>query len=451
MKKRSVKLRLTLLLTVLMAVMSFALLAFMLAISSRVGNQTAMDQLSDTVQSNLEYITYEDSSLSFDDSFNFYQNGVSILVYSSGEALLAGQLPVSFTATEAFQNGLIRTIEAGDTEYFVLDLWLADGWEDGVWIRGLMEAPSTALIARNLVKVALIILPLFLILVALGSYGIVKHSFRPLEHITSTAASINEASDLSRRIGLPPGKDEFSTLASTIDALFERLERSFESEKQFISDASHELRTPVAVIKGACEYSEKYEETPEEQKETIAMIHRQASQMSELITQLLSLTRLDQGMEKVNLQELELSGFVQSWAEDQNYNPDQLILDQLEPVQVKGDTILLARLLSNLVENGFRYGKPGGHVWISTRQKDREGLLLVRDDGIGIAPEEQSKIWERFYQVDPSRSGGKGAGLGLSMVQEIAHIHKGYMTLESIQDLGSEFTLHLPLSEKDSK
>ena len=145
--------------------------------------------------------------------------------------------------------------------------------------------------------VAAVSLPLFVLRAAGGGYWIARRAFRPLEHITATADAISQASDLSARVAVPPGGNEFSRLAATFNQMFARLEQSFEAETQFTADASHELRTPVSVIKSACEYGETYGETLEEQRETLAMIHRQADKMSQLIDQLLRITRLDQGTE----------------------------------------------------------------------------------------------------------------------------------------------------------
>ena len=173
------------------------------------------------------------------------------------------------------------------------------------------------------------------------------------------------------------------------------------------------------------------------------MIHRQAVWMSDLISQLLSMTRLEQGTESAKLGTLDLGELVRSVCEEQGYDPDRLRLELAEQTIVHGDATLLTRLLQNLVENALKYGKPDGHVWISVARQAEEVQLTVRDDGIGIPPEEQEKVWDRFYQVDTSRH-SSGAGLGLSMVRQIAKIHGGYMTLESIPEVGSSFTLHLP-------
>ena len=397
MKRRSVQVRLTLWYTLLMAGMAGLLLVFLLGISGAVSRQTAMDQLETTLRENLSQVSLgADGSLQLGEDFSFYQNGVYTLVYSQSQALLAGQVPVSFTASEPFQNGQTRPVDGEGGQYYVLDFWVPQGWESGLWVRGILEAPENPQTVTNLVFIAVVTLPAFILLAALGGYGIVHRAFRPLEEITATAAAINEAADLSARVAVPPGDHEFSRLADTFNQMFGRLEGSFEAEQQFTADASHELRTPVAVIKSACEYAEKYGETPQEQQETLAMIHR-----------------------------------------------------QVQPgVWVRGDRGLLARLLQNLIDNGFAYGKPQGHVWVTLGTEGDQAVLQVRDDGIGIPQDQQEKIWQRFYQVDPARREGGGAGLGLAMVKKIAQLHGGRITLDSTPGQGSTFTLSLPLEKE---
>lgn len=447
MKPLSVKSRIAVWLTLLMGLLAVLLLAFLLSISRVVAAQSSMSQLSQTVRSNLSQTGMSNGRLALGDGFSFYQNGVSTLIYSREKALLAGQIPVSFSVEEDFQNGITRVVNVGGGQYLVLDLWLPMGWDNGVWLRGLMEVPENQQLTSPLLRVALIVMPAFMALAALGSYWIARRAFRPLDSIMSAAASINEAQDLSRRIGLPPGRDEFSQLAATFDQLFQRLEKSFESEQQFAADASHELRTPVSIIKGACEYAEKYDETPEERLETISMIHRQANRMSQLISQLLSMTRLDQGTETAKLEPVKLNDLIRSLCQEQAYDPHRLILELQEEVTAAADPALLSRLIQNLVENGFKYGRPDGCVWISVRQDSGEILLEVRDNGMGIPSEQQDKIWQRFYRADPARSGEGGTGLGLAIVRQIAQLHGGYMTLESVPRVGSAFTLHLPAAE----
>ena len=445
MKRLSIKVKITIWYTLLMLLMAALLLVFLGLVSGTVSTQTSMTQLDQTLRGNLRQVDMADGSLQLGEDFAFYDNGVYTLVYSQSESLLAGQVPVGFTANEPFQNGLTRPVSVGSARYYVLDFWVPLGWDNGVWVRGILEAPENPQLLTNLMLIALIVMPLLIVLAALGGYLIARRAFLPLDQITSTAAAINEAADLSRRVDIPPGHNEFSRLALTFNHMFAHLERLFDAEQQFTADASHELRTPVSVIKSACEYAERYGETPEEQRETLSMIHRQADKMTALIGQLLSITRLDQGTDTAHRERVDLSELVQSICREQTYSPQRL-LPEVEPgITARVDTALLTRLLQNLIDNGFKYGKEGGHVWVSLRREADEIQLTVRDDGIGIPKEQQEKIWQRFYQVDPSRSGDRGgAGLGLSMVQKIAQAHGGTMSLESIVGLGSTFTLHLP-------
>ena len=451
MRKISVKLKITLWITLLMTILFLFLVAFTLFISRTVVLSSARQQLISTTRNSVGNISFSQGKLSTTEGFSFYQNGVSILVYSQAESLLAGQLPMSFTAKEPFQSGQVRTVEGASISYVVLDLWLPSSWEEGVWVRGLMEVPRNEQTTDNLIKIAAIALPVFILLTAVGGYLLVRRAFRPLEQISATAQAMGEAKDLSRRIGLPPGRDEFSRLAQTFDQLFARLERSFEAEKQFTADASHELRTPVSIIKGACEYGLKYDETPEERQETLEMIARQAEKMAQLIGQLLSMTRLDQGTEGARLEPVDLGVLVEGLIRERGYEEDKLFLSVSPGVKVRGDGALLSRLTENLVENAFKYGKPEGHVWVTVKSQGEEGILEVRDDGIGIPKDQQEKIWQRFYQVDPSRSDeSNGVGLGLSMVRQIAQLHGGTVTLDSVEGIGSAFVLHLPLWKEEA-
>ena len=174
------------------------------------------------------------------------------------------------------------------------------------------------------------------------------------------------------------------------------------------------------------------------------MIHRQAEKMSTLVSELLSMTRLDQGTERTNFTEADLSALTKSICQEQTGEGYTLHCDIEENIIASIDVSLISRLLQNLLDNAVKYGRPEGRIWVSLCKKEGEIQLSVKDDGMGIPAEHQEKIWQRFYQADPSRSGDNGAGLGLSMVKKIAEIHGGYMSLTSEEGKGSTFTLHLP-------
>ena len=447
----TVKRRIALWLTMLMALLSALLLCYILIISDTVATGTVRRQLTATLRDNARLVSVKDGYLTVEEGFRYTGGGISTLVYSDKEALLAGQVPVVFSEAEPFENGIIRTVTAGDISYLVLDLWVPSGWESGVWLRGITESPDIRAMTVNMILMTAVTLPLFLALAALGSYLISRRAFLPLDRINATAEAINEARDLRGRIGMPQGNDEFSRLAANFDGMCERLERSFEAEKQFTADASHELRTPVSVIKGACEYAEKYgeEDSPEERMENIEMIHRQADRMAKLITQLLHMTRMEQGTEGSSLLPMDLGEEAAALCAELFPNESRLTVEATQGIPVAADRELLGRLLRNLIENGFKYTSADRtpRVRVTVTAADGEAVLAVSDNGIGIPEEEREKIWTRFYRIDRARTDGESTGLGLSMVAQIARLLGGRMTLESEVGQGSTFTLHLPLQK----
>ena len=230
--------------------------------------------------------------------------------------------------------------------------------------------------------------------------------------------------------------------------MFQRLDQAFETEQQFTSDASHELRTPMSVILAQCELSLNDPETSASSQTAFQTIQRQGKRMSRLINDMLDYTRLEMHSERYQKQTLDLSALALSICEDMaliRQREIQLTADIQPGISVFGNPQLLGRLLTNLISNAYRYGKENGHIIVhlhqeTARTSGQEFISLsVEDDGIGIPQEAQEHIFQRFYQVDPSRSGG-GTGLGLSMVQQIAGFHNGTVTVKSSPGNGSIFT-----------
>ncbi len=446
MKRLSVKHKLTLWITLLMLLLVALVFAFMMSVSNSVVNEHTGDQLTSTLRGNLSGISRENGVLSFSEDFSFTRNGVYTLIYSGSGALLAGQPPLSFPVGTAFENGVLREASDGDNAFYVLDYWLHFGWEDGVWVRGIIPAPDTADVLDELAGIALLLLPVMVIVSGLGAYLLARSTFRPIDRMIRTVGEINEGRDLSRRIGLPPGRDEISRLGQAFDHMFARLETSFEAEKQFTSDASHELRTPVAVILAQCEDARRNAQTPEQYAEAIGVIERQAGRMSDLIAQLLQMTRLEQGTQRISMEQADISSLVEVICEEQPQLPRGITLQtDIQPdVEAWFDVTLMSRLLQNLINNAARYGRDNGHIWVALRRAEADVVLSVRDDGIGIPADQLDKIWKRFYQVGAARSAEGGAGLGLTMVQQIATLHGGTVTVDSREGEGSCFTLRFP-------
>ena len=367
--------------------------------------------------------------------------GTSDEIDGSGETDLSGETDVS----AGFDGSTGSDTRAGSGTSVNSD---GTAGTDDIWIVGLLPEDSMANVTTSVVRLTCAGLAVIVFLAALGSCVIIGRSLRPLRRITESAREITDGSDLSRRIQLSPGRDEVHELADTFNDMMGRLERSFDAERQFTSDASHELRTPVTVILAECEMAEKMPEDTEAVQESVTEIHKQARKMSALIGKLLAYTRLEQGTRRIDREELDLSGLVEDVCEEQRTVAARNIKIECEAspdVLVNGDVALLISLVQNLVTNAVKYGKDGGHVWVKVYSEGSKACVSVRDDGIGIGEEDLACIWNRFYQADRSRSDeSRGIGLGLSLAQQIARLHGGRITASSRPGEGSEFIFSMP-------
>ena len=287
-------------------------------------------------------------------------------------------------------------------------------------------------------------------LALLVGYSITRRAFLPIEEIRRTAETIGAGSDLSARISTERTQGEIRQLAETFNEMFERLETSFEHERQFTSDASHELRTPVAVITSQAEYALLPDATTEEQREGLEVILEQAGKMSALISQLLLLARADNGTQQLSMAPTDLSLLAEEAAEQCRGSALQrqirLELEIQPDVIVEGDPESLSRALRNLLENAIQYGRTGGFVRLKLGMEENFAVCSVQDDGIGISAEDLPRIWQRFYRADPSRNpSGSNTGLGLALVKWIVEAHHGSIHAESAPGQGSRFTFRLPL------
>lgn len=448
-KALSIKLKLTLWFTMFMAILAAVCLGIILLINGSVARNEAHQILTYSVRANIPEVSLENGRLTLSPDFNFYANNVSMLIYNKDLALLSGQVPPSFPVNTAAENGTFRLVDDGNDGYYVMDFWIPSGWEDGVWLRGVLANPGGSQSVGNIFTLFSIVLPFFILAAALGGYFIVKGALAPISRIARTAEAISGGKDLKSRIGTPGGSLEVNQLASAFDSMFERLEQSFEAEKQFTSDASHELRTPGSVILAQCNFVEKHGDGLEDYQEAIQVIDRQAKNMSLLIERLLDMTRLDLGTQKLRVERVNLSEMCAVLCEEQDTGTRGIsISPEIEDgITVSGDQLLLARVIGNLLDNARKYGKENGHIFLRLYRRQDLAVLEVEDDGIGIRPEQLEKIWQRFYQADDARGSGSGLGLGLSMVRQIVKLHGGDVSVESAAGKGSRFTVVLALDQ----
>ena len=453
MNRLSITLRVTLLYTLLMVLLTGLSLGFLFHAGAQSRRQTTLDRMQTMAEASRKELEAKDGELEIDRDLEAFDDGVYLSLYDTAGVPLYGFVPREFDNSVIFDDGSLRTVESGGHSWYLYDEQITVEDYGPVWVRSIAAADAFNSTPGTLGKTALLVLPVFVVLAAVCGYLLTRRAFAPVRQITQTAREIGEGGDLSRRIGLTGRKDEIHTLAAEFDAMFARLEQAFDREKQFTDDASHELRTPTAVILSQSEYALENTQPQGENRAALESIHTQAARMAALLSQLLMLARADKGRQVVQREPVDLSELVEMVAETEAEEAEArniTMQTELEPgVMVQGDETLLMRLLINLTENAIRYGRPGGQVKWTLRRQDGEAVGTVEDDGIGIAPEDLDKIWQRFWQADPARSGG-GAGLGLSMVRWIAGAHGGRVTVQSEPGKGSIFTFFLPCEKNEN-
>ena len=314
---------------------------------------------------------------------------------------------------------------------------------------------------RSVIATTIIIL-----LSSVCTYFLTKKTLTPLQKLTSEVSQI-QAQNLSTQLAVPNSKDEIAQLTSSFNEMLTRLDNAFSTQKQFSANAAHELRTPLAVLQTNLEVFEKKQE-PEmvEYRQLFTMIKEQTARLSQLVGTLLDMTNLKSvpRTDHVSLEELvdevfcdldpvaEKAGisihFDDSSSQDlytDVHTPDASALNN-NIRNITGSYVLLYRAVYNLVENAIKYNRPNGSVTVSVREQNGQAMILVKDTGIGISPENQKKIFDPFFRVDKSRSRAMGgAGLGLALVDSIAKEHGGTVKVLESSETGSTIALMLPV------
>ena len=324
-----------------------------------------------------------------------------------------------------------------------------------------IQETKEAFLLRSVIATTIIIL-----LSSVCTYFLTKKTLTPLQKLTSEVSQI-QAQNLSTQLAVPNSKDEIAQLTSSFNEMLTRLDNAFSTQKQFSANAAHELRTPLAVLQTNLEVFEKKQE-PEivEYRQLFTMIKEQTARLSQLVGTLLDMTNLKSvpRTDHVSLEELvdevfcdldpvaEKAGISihfddsssQDWHTDV-HTPDASVLNN-NIRNITGSYVLLYRAVYNLVENAIKYNRPNGSVTVSVKEKNGQAMILVKDTGIGISPENQKKIFDPFFRVDKSRSRAMGgAGLGLALVDSIAKEHGGTVKVLESSETGSTIALMLPM------
>ena len=450
MKKLSIKMKVTIWYTGLVLIILSLVFAFIWLSSDNILLSNMEKQVKMKVEESLEDIEFHHGTIRLDDDFEHQDDGVTLLVYDEQGKQLAGYSPYSFDTSLPFSSGEVRTVQSNGKEWLIYDLNYGTQNQQNIWVRGIMPVDRMSDAMNAILIVTLISFPFFILLAAFGGYFITKRAFRPLQQMIDSVSAIREGKDLTKRIRLKGPKDEVHALADTFDSMFDRLQSSFESEKQFTSDASHELRTPTSVIISQAEYALSQKENPKETTEALDVILKQSKKMSALISQLLLLARTDQKNNHLVFEQIDISELAEIIADELTLMAQQANIeiktDIVPGLEIEADQTLMMRLLMNLISNAITYGKAGGYVCLQLHSDGDNVVGIVSDNGIGIQKQYLPKIWDRFYRVDPSRTAtaGGNTGLGLAIVKWIVETHRGKISAESEYGKGSTFTFRIP-------
>ncbi len=466
MNKLSIKTRITLWYTLIILIISVAALFIMVSVSRDMLINDSKRKLTASVEHIIPMINTPDidnntpnipppnnrpmpkNEMDKLPGFRFFNNGVHTAVYDEDGNIVNGAIPFEFASEISFENEVVQEkVFNGDSHLtYAKEIKGQDG--NLYRIVGVISIADESVLLNSVTKTNLILIALLILVAALGGYLILRQAFRPVEKIRSTAKSISESRDLSQRIALSGGKDEIHRLADTFDEMLGKIEKTLNNEKQFTSDASHELRTPVAVISSECEYTLECAQTLDEAKESVMSIKQQTDKMSRLISELLAISRMDKNTIEINFENADVSELLNFVCDEQEeiHTGDITLKRSIMPnVCLKTDSMLLARVFINLISNAYSYGKESGAIEVALSENDKEVIFSVTDDGIGIAEENLPKIWERFYQVNTSRTNRDGSmGLGLSMVKLIADKLSISISVKSKLGEGTAFTLVIP-------
>ncbi|MBP1747793.1 MAG: histidine kinase [Deltaproteobacteria bacterium] len=365
--------------------------------------------------------------------------------------LEAEAVPVSFVTLEKALKGEIvyETIETARPRLRMITMPILENKK----IISIVQVGSSLEEFEDTMKRLLIIMIVSIITATGGTivvgYFMAKKTMKPVDQIRRTAVKISSR-NLDERIELKGRKDELGRLAETFNAMIARLKDSFQRINQFSIDVSHELKTPLTILKGETELALRKDRTNEEYKKSLESNLEEIDRMSHIIDDLLLLSKAETKDIRLNLDKVDLRDLLADVCLNMKVfgenNGVEIIAKELEDIRIIGDELKLRRMITNIVENGIKYGHSGGHVAVSSYKQNGFACINVKDDGPGISSGDIKYIFDRFYRADRSRKRASGSGLGLSISKWIAEAHHGTIEVESTPAAGSLFIIKLPMS-----
>jgi len=326
-------------------------------------------------------------------------------------------------------------------KFFYKDIFLG-------WIQIFQPIDKVYFSLNILKKIILMGAPIVIIFISLVGYYLAHKSLAPIHSIADAAVKISH-NNLSERIFQPNSSDELSGLIGVLNDSFDKLEKSFLTQKQFISDAAHELKTPLAILRTNIEAEINNSNLPLDLKQKLSQNIETLSRLSTLVEKLLFLSKLENKKIILNKTDVNLSGLLDNLKEDIQFlteNKNQNFVVELQnDVTIKGDFDLLYQAFFNFLNNAVKYTPESGKIFLSLKTINNSAVIVIQDTGIGIKKEELPNIFNRFYRSDKSRSLEKGYGLGLSIAKWIITLHQGSLEVDSEPKLGTRIQISLPL------
>ena len=357
MKRLSLKLKVTLIYSFFMTLLTCAALGILFSLSNQEILASTQNTLKKQVQKSLDDIEWEDGSWDVDSDFYNLDGGIYLSIYTESGDFLYGRIPYGFDLDPAFSDSQLQTLSDGKKQWYIFDLsYLIEGYGP-VYVRGISSVTEAETSFRITLRFAAIVLPLLVILTAVIGYFFTRRTLLPVRKITETVKQIQNDQDLSRRVHLGNGKDEIYQLAETFDQLLEKIEETFRREQQFTSDVSHELRTPVTVILAQCDALLSDPSLTAEHRIQVELIRKKEQNMAQMISQLLLLSRADQGRQQLQKETLNLSELTEMICEEQMLLAEEkgiTLTSQIEPdLFASIDETFYIRMLDNLISNAI--------------------------------------------------------------------------------------------------
>lgn len=399
----------------------------------------ALEQIGAQIEEKEGVLIYEDETPILPDISYF-------IMEENGSELFSHGMDISCFDGDSIREGeYTQTVYNGET-WLLLDAYPYSFAGETVRVRTAVSCVENQRMLRTMRILFLIGLPVLAGVAALVGSLYARHSLNPVRQIILCAQEISNG-NYARRIPSVPAQDELGELTHTLNQMLDAQEKSLRRERQFTSDASHELRTPVAVIAAATENMLTDREMRKEHTESLKAILAECHRMQHMIEQMLTLTRGQEGRYSLLKEELLLSDVIEGIqsvffdALEQNHMIVQC--DLPAEMTVYADQSLLTRLMLNLIENAIKYGKSGGHIICRARAHHEYDEIIIQDDGIGISADDVPRVFDRFYRADTARN-RSGTGLGLSIARWIVNAHHGQIHIKSVLEKGTILTIQIP-------